>query len=281
MVVTTRRDFAANTARASMRSVPVCRMHRAVLVPVCALLMAAADPKTADQETALPPPSATETWQPVPPVVDAPTGSAPSDAKVLFAGTDTGAWETDDGRPVAWKVVDGALVVAPGSGDIRTREAFGDAQLHLEFRTPAPAQGEGQGVGNSGVFLMGLYELQILDSHRNTTYVNGQAASVYKQHAPLVNASRPSGEWQSYDVLFLAPRFAADGRVLAPARMTVFHNGVLAQHDVVLRGSTVYQGQPAYEPHAARLPLRLQDHGNPVAFRNLWVREITPPENPR
>lgn len=233
------------------------------------------------RDAAPPPPSATEVWQPVPPVVDAPPGVAPSDAKVLFAGIDTGAWETDDGRPIAWQVVDGALVVAPGSGDIRTREAFGDVQLHLEFRTPAHAQGEGQGAGNSGVFLMDRYELQVLDSYRNETYVNGQAASVYKQYAPLVNASRPPGQWQSYDVLFLAPRFADDGRVLAPARMTVFHNGVLVQHDVALHGSTVYRGPPAYEPHAARLPLRLQDHGNPVAFRNIWIRAITRPEASR
>ncbi len=228
-------------------------------------------------QDAAPPPSATEVWQPVPPKVDAPAGGGPSDAKVLFAGTDTDAWETVDGRSIGWKVVDGALVVTPGSGDIRSREAFGDVQLHLEFRTLAQPSGPGQGASNSGVFLMEHYELQVLDSYRNTTYVNGQAASVYKQYAPLVNASRPPGQWQSYDVLFLAPRFAADGRVLAPARMTVFHNGVLVQHDVALRGSTVYQGQPKYEAHAARLPLRLQDHGDPVAFRNIWIRAIARP----
>ncbi|WP_255516262.1 3-keto-disaccharide hydrolase [Luteimonas suaedae] len=240
-------------------------------------------------EDAAPPPSATEVWQPVPPKVDVPAGGVPSDATVLFAGSDTDAWEhaeasedtdtrkMDDGRPIGWKVMDGALVVTPGSGDIRTREAFGDVQLHLEFRTLAQPTGDGQGASNSGVFLMERYELQVLDSYRNATYVNGQAASVYKQHAPLVNASRPPGEWQSYDVLFLAPRFAADGRVLAPARMTVFHNGVLVQHDVALRGSTVYQGQPEYEAHAARQPLRLQDHGDPVAFRNIWIRAIARP----
>jgi len=228
-------------------------------------------------QDAAPPPSATEVWEPVPPKVDAPAGGVPSDAKVLFAGTDTDAWETEDGRPIGWKVVDGALVVTAGSGDIRTREAFGDVQLHLEFRTLAQPSGEGQGASNSGVFLMEHYELQVLDSYRNTTYVNGQAASVYKQYAPLVNASRPPGQWQSYDVLFLAPRFAADGRVLAPARMTVFHNGVLVQHDVALRGPTVYQGQPKYEAHAARLPLRLQDHGDPVAFRTIWIRAIARP----
>lgn len=262
----TRRDLLGAAAAAGVLAMPVA---------------AASAPR--DGEDALPPPSATEVWQPVPPKVDAPAGGVPGDAKVLFAGSDTDAWEhtdasgTDDGRPIGWKVVDGALVVTPGSGDIRTREAFGDVQLHLEFRTLAPPTGEGQGASNSGVFLMERYELQVLDSYRNTTYVNGQAASVYKQYAPLVNASRPPGEWQSYDVLFLAPRFAADGRVLAPARMTVLHNGVLVQHDVALRGPTVYQGQPEYEAHAARQPLRLQDHGDPVAFRNIWIRAIARP----
>lgn len=230
------------------------------------------------QDPALPSPSLTEVWQPVPPKVDAPAGGVPGDAKVLFAGTDTDAWEkAKGGGPIGWKVVDGALVVTPGSGDIRTREAFGDVQLHLEFRTQEKPKGEGQGASNSGVFLMERYELQVLDSYRNKTYVNGQAASVYKQYPPLVNASRPPGEWQSYDVLFLAPRFATDGSVQAPARMTVFHNGVLVQHDVALRGSTVYQGQPTYEKHAAKQPLQLQDHGDPVAFRNIWIRDIARP----
>lgn len=248
----------------------------AVVAGVLAMPVAVVSAPRADGEAA-PPPSATELWQPVPPKVDAPAGGVPSDATVLFAGTDTDAWETEDGRPIGWKVVDGALVVTPGSGDIRTREAFGDVQLHLEFRTQAKPKGEGQGASNSGVFLMERYELQVLDSYRNTTYVNGQAASVYKQYAPLVNASRPPGEWQSYDVLFTAPRFAADGRVLSPARMTAFHNGVLVQHDVALRGPTVYQGQPKYVAHAAKLPLRLQDHGDPVAFRNIWIRDIARP----
>lgn len=246
----------------------------AVAVGVLAMPVAG----SAGEDAELPPPAATEVWTPVPQKVDAPAGGMPSDAKVLFAGTGTDAWENvKGGGPIGWKVVDGALVVTPGSGDIRTREAFGDVQLHLEFRTQAKPNGEGQGASNSGVFLMERYELQVLDSYRNKTYVNGQAASVYKQYPPLVNASRPPGEWQSYDVLFTAPRFAADGRVLSPARMTAFHNGVLVQHDVALRGPTVYQGQPKYESHAAKLPLRLQDHGDPVAFRNIWIRDIARP----
>lgn len=259
---------------------PVMRgdlLGAAVVAGVLAMPMPAVSAPRAG-EGAAPPPSATEVWTPVPPKVDAPAGGVPGDARVLFAGTDTDAWEkAEGGGPIGWKVVDGALVVTPGSGDIRTREAFGDVQLHLEFRTLAQPTGEGQGASNSGVFLMERYELQVLDSYRNTTYVNGQAASVYKQYPPLVNASRPPGQWQSYDVVFITPRFAADGRVLAPARMTVLHNGVLVQHDVALRGATVYQGQPEYEAHAAQLPLRLQDHGDAVAFRNIWVRDIARP----
>lgn len=269
----TRRDVLATAAAAGV-----------LVIGVLATPVAGSTPRAGD-EAALPPPEATEVWQPVPPKVDAPANGVPSDAKVLFAGTDTSAWEHADASgdtdtrkaedgPVRWKVVDGALVVTPGSGDIRTREAFGDVQLHLEFRTLAQPTGQGQGASNSGVFLMERYELQVLDSYRNTTYVNGQAAAVYKQYPPLVNASRPPGEWQSYDVLFLAPRFAADGRVQEPARMTVLHNGVLVQHNVALHGATVYQGQPKYEAHPAQLPLRLQDHGDAVAFRNIWIRSI-------
>jgi hypothetical protein len=161
---------------------------------------------------------------------------------------------------------------------VQTKQAFGDVQLHLEFRTPAKVVGDGQGRGNSGIYFMGLYELQILDSWQNPTYANGQAASIYKQIPPLVNASRQPGDWQSYDVVFIAPRFAADGKLLRPARMTAFHNGVLVQHDVTLRGPTVFRGEPKYSPHAAKLPLLLQDHRNPVAFRNIWVRELSLPE---
>lgn len=270
MAPMTRRDLLAAAAAAGVLAAPV----------------AGSKPHAGD-DAALPPPEATEVWQPVPPKVDAPVdapaGGVPSDATVLFAGTDTDAWEhadAEDGRPIRWNVVDGALVVTPGSGDIRTRQAFGDVQLHLEFRTLAQPTGEGQGASNSGVFLMERYELQVLDSYRNSTYVNGQAAAVYKQYPPLVNASRPPGEWQSYDVLFLAPRFADDGRVLAPARMTALHNGVLVQHHVALQGATVYRGQPKYDAHAAQLPLRLQDHGDAVAFRNIWIRAIAPPASP-
>lgn len=227
----------------------------------------------------LPPPEATEYWEPVPAVVSAPPNAPPSDAIVLFDGKSLNAWNPERAGAPLWKIEGNAMVVAPNkepSGMV-TKQSFGDVQLHIEFRTPAKVEGEGQGRGNSGVFFMGLYELQVMDSWKNPTYVNGQAGSVYKQYPPLVNASRGPGEWQSYDVVFIAPKFAADGSVTRPARLTAFHNGVLIQHDVVVRGPTEYRGQPKYKPHAAKLPLMLQDHHNPVAYRNIWIRELTLP----
>lgn len=236
---------------------------------------------------ATPPPSAaTEVWTPEPPVISAPATGLPSDAIVLFDGRNLDAWEPARTGAPGWKIEDGAMVVVPQPtpSDQRTKQAFGDVQLHLEFREPAVVTGSGQSRGNSGVFFMGLYELQILDSVSNPTYVNGQNAAVYKEHAPLVNASRPPGEWQTYDVVFVAPRFAPDGALLRPARLTAFHNGVLVQHDVVLTGPTPNgptfnrSTLPSYEAHPAKLPLLLQDHRSPVAFRNIWVRELHLPE---
>ena len=222
-----------------------------------------------------PKPEDTELWEPVPPVVTpSADGGAPSDAIVLFAGDDASRWQHSDGSEVKWRVEDGALTVVGGTGDIETRRGFGDIQLHLEWRTPAAVEGEGQGRGNSGVFLQGRYEMQILDSFENRTYSNGQAASVYKQHRPMVNASRPAGAWQSYDLVFRAPRFAASGELQAPAHVTLFHNGVLVHSHVEIEGTTTYIGEPAYETHDDRAPLVLQDHGNPVSFRNIWVREL-------
>lgn len=225
----------------------------------------------------LPAPELTEYWTPVPPVVSAPAGAVPSDAIVLFDGTSFAAWETVKPDSKGWDLDDGAMVVAPKQGTLRSKQAFGDVQVHLEWRSPIGDDGKGQGRGNSGVFLMGRYELQVLDSYENPTYVNGQAASIYKQHPPLVNATRPPGEWQTYDIVFIAPRFAEDGKLVSPARMTAFHNGVLVQLDSVLRGPTVFRGEPKYEAHAAKLPLELQDHSDLVAFRNIWVRELALP----
>jgi hypothetical protein len=220
-------------------------------------------------------PEDTEIWRPEPAVVvPGQQGKPPSDAIVLFDGNDMEAWRRVAGGDVQWQVRDGIVTVAGGSGDIETRQGFGDCQLHIEWRTPAERGGEGQGRGNSGVFLQGRYEVQVLDSWKNRTYSNGQAASVYKQHPPLVNASLGPGEWQSYDIIFRAPRFADDGSVAQPAYVTVLHNGVLVQNHAELRGPTVYVGHPAYEPHPPRQPLILQDHGNPVSFRNIWIREL-------
>jgi len=234
---------------------------------------------------AAPDPAATELWAPEPAKVAPGEGAKPpSDAIVLFDGTDLREWISTDAKPVAakWPVADGVVKVRSGSGHIQTRRDFLDYQLHIEWRTPADVVGAGQHRGNSGVFLAatgpGLrgYELQVLDCAANKTYVNGQAASIYKQFAPLVNACRSNGEWQSYDILWTAPRFRADGALQSPARVTVLHNGVLVQWNVELKGETLYAGTPRYFAHG-RSPIMLQDHGDKgpgVEFRNIWIREV-------
>jgi len=179
-----------------------------------------------------------------------------------------------NGAPAAWKVEDGYFEVVPGSGDLASAAGFGDCQLHLEWATPAPPSGEGQDRGNSGVFLMGLYEVQVLDSYRSRTYADGQAAALYGQFPPLVNASRPPGEWQTYDIVFHRPRFDRQGRLERPATMTVLHNGVLVQDGVELVGATAHKVRAKYAAHPDRLPLVLQDHGHPLRYRNVWVREL-------
>lgn len=220
-------------------------------------------------------PKLTEVWEPVPRVVTPGVGvAAPSDAIVLFNGKDLSQWQHADGRPAKWNIAEGAFTVVKGTGDIHTNRTFGDCQLHIEWRTPAQIEGEGQGRGNSGVFLQGRYEVQVLDSYNNPTYSNGQAASIYKQHIPLVNASRKPGAWQSYDIFFRAPRFAENGTVVAPGYVTVVHNGVLVQDHVELKGGTVYIGSPSYQKHNLKEPLVLQEHGNPVSYRNIWIREL-------
>lgn len=222
-------------------------------------------------------PKLTEYWDPAVRIVTPGKTNAdpPSDAIVLFDGKDLSKWKSEkDGGDAKWKIEGDALVVAGGTGGILTREAFGDCQLHIEWRTPAKVVGESQGRGNSGIFLMGKYELQVLDSYNNRTYSNGQAGSIYKQFPPLVNASRGPGEWQAYDIIFTAPVFYENGALKSPARITVFHNGVLVQNNTTIWGATQYIGTPNYEPHAAKEPLMLQDHGNPVAYRNIWIRPI-------
>lgn len=201
-------------------------------------------------------------------------GQPPSDAVVLFDGKDLARWRHQDGSAARWKVGPGYFEVVPGSGYLYTREAFGDCQLHVEFAEPAPPSGQDQDRGNSGVFLHGLYEVQVLDSYHNVTYPDGQASAVYGQFPPLANASRPPGAWQSYDIVFHGPRFDGAGHVTRPVRMTVFHNGVLVQDHVELTGPTGHHVRPPYAAGPEKLPLALQDHGAPVRYRNIWIREL-------
>lgn len=221
-------------------------------------------------------PKLTEIWNPVPPMIlpGNTNYDPPSDAIKLFDGKDLTHWESMNSQAVLWTLADQTVTIKPGSGNIQSRERFGDCQLHIEWRTPATVNGEGQGRGNSGIFFMGLYEVQVLDNYGNTTYSNGQAGSIYKQHMPLVNASRKPGEWQAYDILFTAPVFYVDGRVKSPAKITAFHNGVLVQYNAEVWGKTEYIGIAKYEKHAEKLPLVLQDHGDMVSFRNIWIREL-------
>jgi hypothetical protein len=230
-------------------------------------------------------PEDTEIWEPVPPIVTpGPAGSPnppPSDALVLFGGSDLDAWVNErDGSPAGWPVHDGVFTVDNESGNIRTRQSFQDYQLHLEWRVPEGVQGRGQTRGNSGLFLSTGgrwgYEVQILEANDNETYVNGMAGSVYKQSIPLANPARPPGEWQVYDVLWRAPRFDEDGELATPARVTVIFNGVVVQDAFELQGQTRWIGPPVYQSHGPS-PILLQAHGDPgpmVSFRNIWLREL-------
>lgn len=219
-------------------------------------------------------PKMTEVWEPEPQKVDPGNSSTPpSDAITLFEGTDLAEWESVNGGKAKWEVENGILTVEPKTGDIRTKRSFGDVQLHIEWRTPAQIESKGQGRGNSGIFLQNRYEVQVLDSYNNRTYSNGQAGSIYKQHIPLVNASRGPGEWQEYDIIYTAPVFSEDGSVKYPARITLLHNGVLIQNNVTIQGDTKYIGLPEYVKHG-KGQIILQDHNNKVSFRNIWVREL-------
>ena len=199
-------------------------------------------------------------------------GTAPADAIVLFDGKDLSKWKSGN-ADAKWAVENGYFVIVPKTGELQTREEFGDCQLHIEFSAPTPPKGDGQGRGNSGVFLMGRYEFQVLDSYENPTYPDGQAASIYAQYPPLVNASRKPGEWQAYDIIFTAPRFK-DGKLETPAYITAFHNGVLVHNHVALMGGATHRQLAKYTPHGDKGPLKLQDHGDPVRFRNIWIRPL-------
>ncbi len=255
--------------------------------PVFLLLNAAllfAIPAFAQQLSTMKP-EETEVWQPVPPVVTpgATDGQPPSDAIVLFDGKNEDEWiSAQDHSPAQWIVADGILTVNKHAGNIETRRLFRDYQLHVEWRVPKDVTGSGQARGNSGVFLASMgpgdagYELQVLDSYKNSTYVNGMAGSLYKQAIPLVNPARPPGEWQSYDVIWTAPTFNSDGSVKTPAYATVFFNGVLVENHFQLTGQTLYIGKPFYKAYD-RAPIKLQAHGDPspaISFRNIWVREL-------
>lgn len=214
--------------------------------------------------------------RPRPPiVVSGETDNAPpSDAIVLFDGKNVSEWKScKEGGEVKWKIKDGYMEVVPETGDVQTRQAFASCQLHVEWRTPDVVEENGQKRGNSGIFLMGKYEVQILDSYENNSYADGQAGAIYGQSPPLVNACKKPGLWQTYDIIFHAPVF--DGaNVIKPATITVFQNGVLVQNHWEIKGTTFHKTLASYEPHLAQMPLRLQDHGNPMRFRNIWIRPL-------
>ena len=222
---------------------------------------------------------ATEVWSPVPPLVTANENTPPSDAIVLFDGKSLSQWQAVEGGDAKWSVQNGSFTVAPKTGDIKTKESFCDVQLHVEWATPTKVTGDdgkeltSQARNNSGIFLQEQYEVQVLDSYNNKTYSNGQAGSIYKQHIPLVNPTRAPGVWQTYDIIFTAPKFSDDKKLISPGRATVLLNGVLVQNNVEIQGATGWIGKPVYTAHGCA-PLRLQDHGNPVSFRNIWIRKL-------
>ena len=201
-------------------------------------------------------------------------GAPPSDAIVLFNGRDLNNWESIDGGPAKWTVGEGYFATAPKTGNIRTKASYGDCQLHVEYMPPDPPHGVDQDRGNSGVYLHSLYEVQVLDSYHSITYPDGQAAAIYGEYPPLVNACRPPGQWTTYDIIFHGPRFDSDGKLTRAATLTVLHNGVLVQDHVTLTGPTEHMKRLPYKVTPEKLPLMLQDHNHPVRFRNLWIREL-------
>jgi len=220
--------------------------------------------------------------RPKPPMVEPAEATVaarpPRDAVILFDGSSLDAWQSPGGGPARWKVADGQMETVPGAGPIETRRRFGDIQLHVEWAAPSPPVGQGQDRGNSGIFLMGQFEIQVLDSYRAETYADGMAGAIYGQYPPLGNASRPPGEWQAYDIAFRRPRFDPSGRLLEPARVTLFHNGLLVQNNEEPFGPTSWLKWLPYEDRGDRGPISLQDHDHPVRYRNAWLREL--PERP-
>ncbi|MEM6842622.1 MAG: DUF1080 domain-containing protein [Bacteroidota bacterium] len=221
-------------------------------------------------------PGDTEFWEPEVEKVDPGESNAtpPSDAVVLFGSNDLSKWESVKGGEAQWDIQDGHFTVKPGTGGIKTKDDFGSFQLHIEWRSPQEIVSESQGRGNSGIFLQGMYEVQVLDSYDNRTYANGQAGSIYKQYPPLVNAMRSPSEWETYDIIYTEPEFdEKNGALTEPGYVTVLHNGVLVQNHAKLQGTTEYIGTPKWEAHGDG-PIILQDHSNPVSFRNIWIREL-------
>lgn len=246
---------------------------------LCSLPLVAASSSSASGKEPWQQAEETEVWSPVPALVSTSEGKAPSDAIVLFGGKSLSQWQGAEGGEAKWNIRNGTLLVAPKSGDIKTKESFCDVQLHVEWMTPTKITDdngkllEGQGRNNSGIFLQEKYEVQVLDSYQNKTYSNGQAGSIYKQHIPLVNAARAPGVWQTYDIIFSAPTFDATQKLTSPGYVTVLHNGVLVQNHVEIQGATAWIGKPSYTAHGCA-PLRLQDHGNAVSYRNIWARKL-------
>jgi hypothetical protein len=261
-----------------MSSVILCRASMCAAVVVALAGVASAQTPAPPQAPPARVPGQMPDPSKEPPVVTpaATLGQPPSDAIVLFDGKDLSGWvsQKDGKTPAAWDLVEGAMQVKPKTGGIQSKQAFGSVQLHIEFATPSVVKGSGQGRGNSGIFLMNTYEIQVLDSYENKTYFHGQAGAIYKQHKPLVNPIRKPGEWNVYDIVFNAPKFDEDGKLLKRATFTAFLNGVLVQDHVEVMGVTAHDRPPYYEKHADKLPLGLQDHGDLVRFRNIWVRPL-------
>lgn len=252
-----------------------------MILGICSLAVSSQEnyPTTPPEQSPMPmKPEMTEIWEPQVEVIQPgeKQGAPPSDAILLFDGADLNNWvsQADTTKAAPWEIKDGYFEVVPGTGGIQTKMKFGDCQIHIEWSAPDKVENSGQGRGNSGLFFQDRYELQILDSYNNRTYANGQAASIYKDHPPLVNTMRSPEEWNTYDVIYTAPRFKENGKLDSPARITVLHNGVVVQNNVTIHGLTLYTGLHNYPEAHGKDVISLQDHGTPVQFRNIWIRKL-------